>query len=172
MPRITQTPQQVFFEIVLNQANRRFTPRFFENLGKSPENIIAEKASRLSRLLDSASELKKKILEKIQPERQVENLQTQKEINEQYDKFNQDIEARNELLKGDTEMKKEFEKLQKQLRQTEVKQASLEDELEEAKNISGKVTSKPGIDMSDPGVILHTDKDIAKMKIIVPSATE
>jgi glucose-6-phosphate-specific signal transduction histidine kinase len=173
----TQTPQERIFIGLLNKANIQFTPHFFGDFGKSPENVIAEKQSMISQLSDRASILKKKFLEnleKIRPKGQIDNLQTQKEINEQYEKFNKDIEARNILLKADTKTKKELEKLQEQLKQTEIKQALLEDQVKLAKESSVKVTSNQGaiVDTSDPGVILHTDKDIAKMKILLPDSTK
>jgi hypothetical protein len=171
-----QITQESIFSNLLNEANGKFTPYFFGNFEKSPENVISEKNSRLLRILDSASDLKKKFLEfleKNQPKGQEANLKTQHEINEQYKKFTEDIEKRNEFLKTvDAETKKTMEDLERQIHENKIDQSLLQDELETLKETPTRPLTKPGakVDTYDPGVILHTNKDVAKMKILVPDS--
>jgi myosin heavy subunit len=167
-----QITQELIFSNLLNEANQHFTPYFFGNFEKSPENVISEKNSRLLRILDSASDLKREFLKKIQPKGQEKNLKTQKEINEEYEKFNEDIEKRNELLNADTKTKEELKKLQQQIKDNETTQAALNTELKTLKETSTRPLTRPGatVDTSDPGIILHTNKDVAKMKILVPDS--
>ena len=172
------TTQEGIFKDLLYEANN-FTSNFFPNFGKltTDETIPEKKKSMLSglydassKLKDTSSKLKKQFLEKIQPEGQKDKIQTKKEIDEQYEKFNTDIEARNTLLNADAKTKKEFEDLQKQIKENERKQSILEEQLKDAKETSGTVINKPGtkVDISDPGVILHTNEDVAKMTINIP----
>jgi len=176
----TQTPQERTFIHLLNEANINFTPHFFGNFGKSLEAILETK-SRLSELLDTASELKEKYLKKIQPEGQLDKLKTKEQIDAAYAKLHENIEEKNEFLKNkDEKTKRDIEALQKEIDQNNFNKELLEDKLLEAEQklrdgaSSTKVTSSPGamVDRSDPGVILRTNNDIVKMKTLVPDTTK
>jgi CHAD domain-containing protein len=106
-------------------------------------------------------------------------LKTVKEINEEYDKFNKDIEKRNELLKADSKTKAEIEKLQEQIKANKLKEEilssekqELENQLKAAKENPSKTKPHAILDTSEPGIILHTNKPVANMKINRPDATK
>lgn len=168
-----QTIQESIFSNLLNEADK-FTQYFFGNFENSSEEVTQRKSllETLSTLSANASDLKKQFLKMIQPEGQETNLKTQQEIDKKYKKFNEDIEARNKLLNADTKTKEELQKLQQQIKNNEITQASLNAELKTLKETSTRPLTKPGatIDTSDPGVILHTNQDVAKMKILVPDS--
>jgi len=179
------TTQENIFYHLLKEANNIFTPHFFPDFEKvtniqtdvtQPADIV-KKQTTISKLYDSSSQLKKQFLEKIQPKGQLDKLENKKDIDAAYEKIHRDIENRNKLLndKGDKN-KKELEELQKQIEENNIKQALLQDELEKSKrklkenatSVSAMSTVGSKADTSDPGVILHTDKDIAKMKVNMP----
>jgi hypothetical protein len=171
-----QQTQESIFSNLLKEANQQFTPHFFGNLGKTSEAIVETK-SRLSKLLDRASQLKINFLKKIQPEGQLDNLKTKAQIDAAYDNLHKNIEAKNEFLKSkDDETKKQIEALQEEIQQNKINQLVLQDQLEEAERklangvSSTKVTTKLGeiADTSDKGIILQTNKPIAIMKTRVP----
>jgi hypothetical protein len=171
-----QQTQESLFADLLKEANQQFTPHFFGNLGKTPEAIVETK-SRLSKLSDSASNLKINFLKKIQPEGQLDKLKTKDQIDAAYDILHKNIEAKNEFLKSkDDKTKKEIEALQKEIQQNKMNQSQLQDQLVEAERkfadgvSSTKVTTKPGAiaDTSDKGIILQTKEPIARMKTLVP----
>jgi Skp family chaperone for outer membrane proteins len=174
---MAEPTQELIFTTLLNEANQHFTPHFFGNFENSSEEV-AQKKIMFAKLSATASDLKKKYLEfveKIQPKGQKEKLYTQREINDEYQKFNEDIEKRNELLNADTKTKEELKKLQQQINDNETKQTTLNYEIKKLKETSTSGTSvkKPEVivDTSDPGVILQNKSKpiVAKMKINIPA---
>jgi DNA repair exonuclease SbcCD ATPase subunit len=162
MKTLQEKSEQIFTNLI-NEANNYFTPYFF--------GYITEKKSLLSRLSDSASELKKQYLEKIQPKGQVDNLKTKEEIDKAYEKYHNDIEKRNELLNNDQKTREEIEQLKQKIKELENASNELKTKETGADLITAtkKKTQEATVDTSDPGVILHTNnKDIAKMKTNVP----
>jgi hypothetical protein len=161
------TPINISFIDLLNEANQKFTPHFFpdESISNIP-NIEKQKKT----IMDKLSNLKSQFLQSIQPTGQMSK-KTVDEINKEYELFNKDIEARNQILNKDASLKERIEELEKQIKANEMKQILLDDELKKEKEkMKEQPTISPSatVDTSDPGVILRTNKDVATMKVTRP----
>ena len=159
------TPINTSFIDLLNEANQKFTPHFFPD-----ESIIPNIEKQKKTIVDKLSNLKSQFLQSIQPTGQI-NRKTVDEINKEYELFNKDIEARNQILNKDTTLKERIEELEKQIKANEMKQILLDDELKKEKEKvkeESAISPSATVDTSDPGVILRTNKDVAIMKVTRP----
>ena len=157
------TPINTSFIDLLNEVNKKFTPHFFPD-----ESIISTIENKNRSLVDTLGNLKKQVLQSIQPTGQISK-KTVDEINKEYELFNKDIEARNQILNKDASLKERIEELEKQIKTNEMKQMLLDDELKKEKEKEkSPISPSATVDTSDPGVILRTNKDVATMKVSRP----
>lgn len=167
------TPINTSFIDLLNEANQEFTPHFFpdESIIPTPDkSIISTIENKKKSLVDTVGNLKKQFLQSIQPTGQISK-KTVDEINKEYELFNKDIEARNQILNKDASLKERIEELEKQIKTNEMKQMLLDDELKKEKEKEKEkspISPSATVDTSDPGVILRTNKDVATMKVSRP----